>query len=117
MGASLSGSANWAGHSRLAYAQALVRLTTKAARHSPTELASRYGVQFTQTLTIRPTVRKHVNVLAQIVGFFAGRLSDDEKIERDKAINDYRKGLIPLIAPVTLTKRSGAAYHVTCLQD
>ena len=115
MGASLSGSANWAGHSRLAYAQALVRLTTKAARHSPTELASRYGVQFTQTLTIRPTVRKHVNVLAQIVGFFAGRLSDDEKIELDKAINDYRKGLIPLMTPVTLTKRYGAAYHVTWL--
>lgn len=117
MGSSLSGSGKWAGHSRLAHAQALDWLTTKAVRHTPTELASRYGVQFTQTLTIRPTVRKHVNVLAQIVGFFAGRLSDDEKIERDKAINDHRKGLIPLMAPVTLIKRSGAAYHVTCLQD
>ena len=115
MGSSLSGRGNWAGHSRLVHAQALDWLTTKAVRFTPTELASRYGVQFMQTLTIRPTVRKHVNVLAQIVGFFAGRLSDDEKIERDKAINDYRKGLIPLMTPVTLTKRYGAAYHVTWL--
>ncbi len=53
-------------------------------------------------LNLRTTVRKQVNVLQHILGYFKRELSADEKQEALALIEDYRNELVPLIVPITL---------------
>ncbi len=56
------------------------------------------------TLAVKATVRKHVNVLQHIIGHFKDRLSAHEKSELAGVISDYHRELTPLIVPLTLIK-------------
>lgn len=103
-------------HSREHY-QVLGRLVGNAKRFAPTELARRYGVLFLEGLKMKATARKHVNVLNHIVASFKDRLSAGEKDELDGAIEDYHKGLIPLIVPVTLVKHYARLFDFTYIQN
>ena len=84
--------------------EVLGRLIGQAHQHRPKELAHRYGELFMKTLAVKATVRKHVNVLQHILGYFKKRLSAREKAELLEVIGDYHHGLAPLIAPLTLIK-------------
>jgi uncharacterized protein YbgA (DUF1722 family) len=53
-------------------------------------------------LKLIATVKKNTNVLMHTVGYFRERLNADEKAELLEVIENYHKGLIPLIVPVTL---------------
>jgi uncharacterized protein YbgA (DUF1722 family)/uncharacterized protein YbbK (DUF523 family) len=66
------------------------------------ELYSRYEAQLLEALRLKPTVKKHVNVLQHMMGYFKKVLSSDEKQELLDIISDYHQGLIPLIVPITL---------------
>lgn len=46
----------------------------------------------------------HTNVLMHICGFFTGQLAADDKRELLGAIEDYRRGRVPLVVPVTLIR-------------
>ena len=48
---------------------------------------------------MKATVRKHVHVLQHILGFFKERLGALEKAELLGVIEDYHRGLTPLIVP------------------
>lgn len=48
------------------------------------------------------TVKKNANVLMHIIGYFKKYLSADEKTELLEAIDNYRRGFVPLIVPITL---------------
>ncbi|HSA62261.1 MAG TPA: DUF523 and DUF1722 domain-containing protein, partial [Nitrospiraceae bacterium] len=67
-------------HSQQHY-QVLGRLVGQAERHRPKELALKYGELFMEALAVKATVRKHVNVLQHILGYFKDRLGDQEKAE------------------------------------
>ncbi len=73
-----------------------------------------YGALFVQALAVGATRRKHVNVLQHISGFFKLELPPDEKRDLGEVIEDYGRGLVPLVAPRTLVKhhvrRLGVAY-------
>ena len=53
-------------------------------------------------LTFLSTAKKNANVLIHVLGYFKKTISSDEKQELFEVIEDYRKGLVPLIVPITL---------------
>jgi uncharacterized protein YbgA (DUF1722 family) len=50
------------------------------------------------------TRAKHVNVLQHLMGYLKNHLSSEDKQELLSLIQDYRKGLVPLIVLLTLLK-------------
>ena len=103
-------------HSQPHY-QVLGRLVGHAEDHRPRELASRYGELFMKALAVKATVRKHVNVLQHILGYFKDRLSVHEKAELLGVIGDYHRGLTPLIVPLTLIKHYVHIFDVGYIRD
>ncbi len=96
---------------------ALGRLVANAKRYALTKLASRYSAQFMKAIKVKASVRKHVNVLNHMAAYFHDRLSPEETNELHSAINDYHKGLIPLIVPTTLIKHYVRVFGITYLQN
>jgi len=103
-------------HSRPHY-QSLGRLVADAKRYTPIELARRYGPPLMEALTVRATVRKHVNVLEHLLGSFKADLTAAERQELQDVIADYHKGLTPLIVPITLIKHYVSRFDVAYLRD
>ncbi|MCP9438748.1 MAG: DUF523 and DUF1722 domain-containing protein [Nitrospira sp.] len=95
----------------------LGRLVAQAHRYGTRELAAKYGSLFMKALTIKATVRKHVNVLHHIVGHFKDRLRAEEKSELLSVIGDYQRGLTPLIVPLTLIKHYVQRFDVEYVRD
>ncbi len=62
------------------------------------------------------TSRKNTNVLMHIAGYFKKELSPDEKRELAEIIEEYHRGLIPLIVPITLLKHYVKKYDETYLK-
>ena len=103
-------------HSQPHY-QVLGRLVGQAERHRPTELAHRYEELFMKALAVKATVRKHVNVLQHMLGYFKDRLGAQEKAELLGVIGDYHQGLTPLIVPLTLIKHYVRIFDVGYIRD
>ncbi len=53
-------------------------------------------------LRLKSTLKKNINVMQHIMGYFKKRLSSDEKQELLEIIEQYRLEFVPLIVPVTL---------------
>ncbi len=102
-------------HSPDAYRQ-LGRLVASAAGLPRAEVAHRYTRQFMAALTIVATPRRHVNVLQHMAGYFSDRLDAASRRELNDAIEDYRKGLVPLIVPITLMRHHVRVHDVSYLQ-
>jgi uncharacterized protein YbgA (DUF1722 family) len=66
------------------------------------ELHQQYLSILMTTLKLNATIKKNVNVLQHIMGYFKQQLSADEKQELLEVIGNYHNGLIPLIVPITL---------------
>jgi len=45
------------------------------------------------------------------------RIAPRERTESARALEDYRRGLVPLIVPITLVKQYVARYRVDYLRD
>jgi len=71
-------------------------------KYSQDELFACYFTGLMDAMKLRATVRKNVNVLQHILGYFKKLISTDEKKEHLEIITAYHKGLVPLIVPVTL---------------
>ena len=50
------------------------------------------------------TIRRHTKVLEHIVGHFKRRLDASLRAELVGLIGEYRRGLVPLIVPITLIR-------------
>lgn len=79
------------------------------------ETCSRYYALLMEALTMKATVRKHVNVLQHMVGYFKKTLTPDEKQELREIIDQYRSGYVPLIVPLTLINHYIRLYKETYL--
>ena len=97
--------------------EVLGRLVGQAHQHRPEDLIHRYGELFMKALAVKATVRKHVNVLQHILGYFKERLGAREKAELLVVIGDYHQGLTPLIVPLTLIKHYVQTYEVDYIRD
>lgn len=103
-------------HSQQHY-QMLGRLVGRADQYRPKELAVKYGELFMKALAVKATVRKHVNVLQHVLGYFKNRLGIQEKTELLEVIGDYHRGLTPLVVPLTLIKHYVQLFDVGYVQD
>jgi uncharacterized protein YbgA (DUF1722 family)/uncharacterized protein YbbK (DUF523 family) len=61
-----------------------------------------YETLLMEALKLITTIKKNVNVLQHMMGYFKEQLTKDEKQELLEVLKDYQKGFIPLIVPVTL---------------
>jgi uncharacterized protein YbgA (DUF1722 family) len=100
-------------HSPDAY-RTLGRLVARAADLPRTDLKVAYEAGFMNGLRTLATPRKHANVLQHMLGYLRSVLDDASRAEVAEMIADYRKGLVPLVVPVTLVRhhvrRLGVAY-------
>jgi uncharacterized protein YbgA (DUF1722 family)/uncharacterized protein YbbK (DUF523 family) len=103
-------------HSQQHY-ETMGRLVGQAERYRLKELTLKYGEHFMRALTMKATVRKHVNVLQHILGYFKSRLTTQEKAELLGVIDDYHRGLTPLIVPLTLVKHYVQILDVGYIRD
>lgn len=67
-----------------------------------TQLADNYITLLMDGLKTHATPGKHANVLLHIMGYFKDQLDASDKRELVELVDQYRQGLLPLIAPVTL---------------
>ena len=89
-----------------------------AARTMPAQdLFERYERLLMQALRVKATVRKHVNVLHHLMGYFKRNLSADEKQELLEVIDDYRKEYVPLVVPITLFNHYVRKYDQPYLKE
>jgi uncharacterized protein YbgA (DUF1722 family)/uncharacterized protein YbbK (DUF523 family) len=78
------------------------KLAAASKTIQPKELYDRYENLLLEALKLRTTPKKNINVFQHIMGYFKEQISKDEKQEMLEVIENYRKGYLPLIVPVTL---------------
>jgi uncharacterized protein YbgA (DUF1722 family)/uncharacterized protein YbbK (DUF523 family) len=81
------------------------------------EVYERYQALLMEALRLKSTIKKNVNVLLHVMGYFKKNLSPAEKEELLEIIDEYRKGYIPLIVPVTLLNHYVRKYDQSYLKD
>ena len=101
-------------HSPAAYAR-LGRVVAQAGGASRAGLREGYTAAFMQALAIIATPQRHANVLQHIVGYFKRTLDAASRDELLASIEDYRKGLVPLIVPITLVRHHVRRHNVEYL--
>ncbi|WP_443190323.1 YbgA family protein [Pseudomonas indica] len=84
--------------------KALGRLLGDIGQYHPEELGPRYFRDLMAALQRCATRRTHSNVLQHLSGYLRQRIDHDEKAEIQQLIEQYRKGVVPLVVPLTLLK-------------
>ncbi|MBU2501991.1 DUF523 and DUF1722 domain-containing protein [bacterium] len=82
----------------------LGQLVAAVADHGPAAFRDRYMELFMQGLEVKATTRRHVNALLHVAGHLRGTISDPEQKRVIAVIEEYGKGLVPLVVPMTLLK-------------
>ena len=88
-------------HSTKLY-QAMGKLVAGQKSLSVQDLFLQYELLMMDALRLKTTQKKNVNVLQHMMGYFKEQLSADEKKELLEILDDYQKGFLPLIVPLTL---------------
>ena len=101
-------------HSPDAY-QKLGRLVARARTVPRREIEQRYTEAFMAALAAIATPRRHANVLQHMAGYFKDRLDRESEAELLAAIDDYRRGLVPIVVPITLVRHHVRVHEVTYL--
>jgi uncharacterized protein YbgA (DUF1722 family)/uncharacterized protein YbbK (DUF523 family) len=94
--------------------QALGKLVGSAGRRADGELFTAYEQGLQLALSRKATKRKHANVLYHALGYLKKALEPGDKSALIAAIEDYRRGLLPLVVPLSLiayeARRHGVDY-------
>lgn len=80
----------------------LGQLLADAGKYDPNELGEKYFTELMQALTKKATRKSNTNVLTHLQGYLKKQLQSKEKEKLIEVIEQYRKGIVPLIVPVTL---------------
>jgi uncharacterized protein YbgA (DUF1722 family)/uncharacterized protein YbbK (DUF523 family) len=98
-------------------ATALGRVVAATRQLGTAETERRYSEGFMRTLELIATTRRHTNVLQHIAGYFKKLLDADARKELSETIDDYRRGFVPLIVPITLIRHHVRSQRVSYLAD
>jgi uncharacterized protein YbgA (DUF1722 family)/uncharacterized protein YbbK (DUF523 family) len=90
-------------HDEAAY-QRLGRLVGSAGQGTLPELYGRFEREFFAALGVQATRRRHADVLRHALGYLRELLDPFERAELASAVDDYRRGLLPLVVPLTLLR-------------
>jgi uncharacterized protein YbgA (DUF1722 family)/uncharacterized protein YbbK (DUF523 family) len=84
------------------HCSAMGKLVAGGKQYVIREIFQRYEALLMEALKLKTTIKKNVNVLQHMMGYFKKHLSADEKKELLEIIRSYHDEDIPLIVPVTL---------------
>jgi uncharacterized protein YbgA (DUF1722 family) len=92
----------------------LGRLVASGSSMNRREFQDRYSSDFMTALRTIATPRRQINVLQHMLGYFKQHLDRDSRAELLALIQDYGRGHVPLVVPLTLfahhIRRCGVAY-------
>jgi uncharacterized protein YbgA (DUF1722 family)/uncharacterized protein YbbK (DUF523 family) len=97
--------------------QAMGKLVADQKNMSLQGLNNQYQEFLLESLSMKTTPKKNVNVLQHMMGYFKQQLSAGEKKELLETIIRYQKGYIPLIVPVTLISHYVHKYDQPYLRE
>ena len=101
-------------HSTTAY-QKLGRFVARAAEIPRAELRQEYERVFMATLASPADARRHANVLMHMAGHLKAKVDPASRQELAGCIDEYRRGLLPLVVPLTLIAHHVRAHDVRYL--
>lgn len=101
-------------HSREAYTT-LGRLVARATEIGRREIAALYRRAFMDALCRPATPGRHADVMLHMLGHFKNRLDEASRRELLSLIDDHRKGLVPLVVPMTLFRHHVRQHAVEYL--
>ncbi len=96
-------------HNQEIYRQ-MGRLVAQGKNLPPDQLFDAYEQLLLKVLGLKTTVKKNINVLHHVMGYFKRNLTGDEKQELLSVIDQYGSGYVPLIVPITLIKHYVMKY-------
>ncbi|MDX2315609.1 MAG: DUF523 and DUF1722 domain-containing protein [Gammaproteobacteria bacterium] len=88
-------------HNESAYRR-MGRMVADAGKASMAELRENYAVELMSALKRRAGRKQHTNVLQHLLGYVSDHLDTDDRAEIVEIIDQYRRGLVPLIVPITM---------------
>jgi uncharacterized protein YbgA (DUF1722 family) len=101
-------------HSTTAYRQ-LGRLVAAGGAMPARELRETYERLFMSTMARIATAPRHTNVLMHMAGHLKRLVDSGGRQELLESIDEYRRGLVPLVVPLTLIRHYVRLYNVTYL--
>jgi uncharacterized protein YbgA (DUF1722 family)/uncharacterized protein YbbK (DUF523 family) len=81
------------------------------------DLYEQYQLLLMEALKLKTTIRKNINVLQHLMGYFKKQLSGDEKQELLEVFDQYRSEYVPLIVPITLINHYVRKYDQPYLKE
>jgi len=81
------------------------------------DVYAEYEKLLVEALRLGSTLKKNINVLQHIMGYFKKQLAADEKQELLEVLDQYRREYVPLIVPVTLLNHYVRKYDQPYLQQ
>jgi uncharacterized protein YbgA (DUF1722 family) len=70
-----------------------------------------------EALGNKATPRRHTNVLHHVLGHFSDRMEAAERTELLTEIDLYRRGIVPLVVPLTLVRHYVRKFRVKYIED
>jgi len=93
------------------------QLVARVKQHTPSEMRDKYSSLFMNSLMVKTTTRKNVNILNHILGFLKEQLTSSDKQDILQVIEDYRHEIVPLIVPITLIRHYITKHDVQYIKD
>ncbi len=93
----------------------LGRFLAAAKNQTPARLAASYANLFFEALRHLATPRRNTKVLQHVAGYLKKMLAKDAREELFEIIDDYSRGLAPLLVPVTLINHHARKHAVVYL--
>ena len=103
-------------HSRQGYAE-LGRLVADAVKHPRRDLSTTYQRVFMATLARIATPARHADVMMHAIGHLKRLMQSGDRDELLRAIDDHRRGIVPLVIPLTLLRHHVRRHDVGYLKD
>lgn len=94
----------------------LGRLVAGAKALPRPELKARYTHEFMAAMSVVATPAKHANVLQHMLGHLRGKIDAPARDEVAALIEEHRRGIMPLIVPLTLLRHHVRRHQVTYLE-
>ncbi|MBM3778921.1 MAG: DUF523 and DUF1722 domain-containing protein [Actinobacteria bacterium] len=91
-------------------------LVSRAKALPRASVKDQYTEGFMTALAAIATRRRHTNVLQHVAGYFKTTLDSADRRELHGAIDDYRRGLVPLVVPITLIRHYVRRHDVAYLE-
>lgn len=95
----------------------LGKLTASVTKSNLLEKSADYVKILMEGMRMKSTIKKNINVLQHVMGYFKKNLAADEKQEMLEIIDQYRNAFVPLIVPITLLNHYIRKYEQPYLKE